>query len=481
MKKWPSYFPTFMSRLWFQLAISYTLLSFCALVVLYLTLLPIKDYKNFNEAMTLENIEQAVMGELLIVSQAILYQNNPIWWGKAQAGINEALLHIGIGSGVSLYRITNTSDPKIYIEITDEASKVLWPEGVQHPPEIVERFAAQKNDLPPHDTVKWLVEKKVAWINIPITDEVENKIGYLKVLFVAEFDLGVQIQTVLDFLLKAWRALFVLAVPIGIACGLLASRYVTTQLRKIDDVTDSWRRGNFDERIELPVDDVLVRHSNQLNDMAQDLDLYLNLKQNLAVSDERNRVARELHDTVKQKLFALGLQLATAKTKPVIDEANEHICEAESITREAQQDLMEIITQLRPAGTTDIPLFDRIEMIAAGFRRRFDVSIDIIHANSSQFNGHTEHHVLRIVQESLINAVRHGQASQITIALKIEKDTVFLSISDNGGGFETDKKNGGFGITSMRDRVRDLTQGTFEIQSSVGSGTQITISWKNAI
>lgn len=58
-------------------------------------------------------------------------------------------------------------------------------------------------------------------------------------------------------------------------------------------------------------------------------------------------MARELHDTVKQKLFALGLQLATAKAKPaVMEAAREHILEAETITREAQHDLMEIITQL---------------------------------------------------------------------------------------------------------------------------------------
>lgn len=50
-----------------------------------------------------------------------------------------------------------------------------------------------------------------------------------------------------------------------------------------------------------------MRHSEHLNNMARDLEMYLNLKQNLAISDERNRLARELHDTVKQKLFALGL------------------------------------------------------------------------------------------------------------------------------------------------------------------------------
>jgi NarL family two-component system sensor histidine kinase LiaS len=207
--------------------------------------------------------------------------------------------------------------------------------------------------------------------------------------------------------------------------------------------------------------------------------MYLSLKQNLAVSDERNRVGRELHDTVKQKLFALGLQLATAKAKPaVMEAAHEHILEAETITREAQHDLMEIITQLRPAGTSDTSLFERIGMIADDFRRRFGVSIELSHSDCAQANGHAEHHVLRIVQESLMNAVRHGEASKIVIAGKIEHDTTTLTIADNGSGFDTDEKTGGFGITSMRDRVRYLPHGTFEIKSSAGVGTEITLSWK---
>jgi NarL family two-component system sensor histidine kinase LiaS len=304
-------------------------------------------------------------------------------------------------------------------------------------------------------------------------------IGRLRVLYIAEFNPWVQLQSVFNFLLYTWGYVFLLSLPIGIICALVAARYVTRQLQKMNEVTESWRRGNFEERIALPRDDVLIRHSQYLNGMAQDLEMYLSLKQNLAVIDERNRVARELHDTVKQKLFALGLQLATAKAEPaVIEAAREHILEAEDITREAQHDLMEIITQLHPAGTSDVSLYDRIDMIADDFRRRFDVSLELNHSEPVQCNAHTEHHVLRIVQESLMNAVRHGKASKIVIASKIDQDNATLTIVDNGSGFDTDKKTGGFGLVSMRHRVRDLPHGTFEIKSTVGAGTQIKLSWR---
>jgi len=214
--------------------------------------------------------------------------------------------------------------------------------------------------------------------------------------------------------------------------------------------------------------------------MAQDLELFLRLKENIAVSDERTRLARELHDTVKQKLFALGLQLATAKARaPVMDASREHILEAEVITREAQHDLMEIITQLRPSGISNTTLYQSISIIAEDFRRRFSVNIELNNFDLARFNAHSEHQVLRVIQESLMNAVRHGKASQIVITGKIEYDIAILTITDNGRGFTVGKKTSGLGITSMRDRVHDLPQGTFDIKSTVGTGTQITLSWEN--
>jgi NarL family two-component system sensor histidine kinase LiaS len=140
---------------------------------------------------------------------------------------------------------------------------------------------------------------------------------------------------------------------------------------------------------------------------------------------------------------------------------------------------MEIITQLRPAGTSNTSLYERIGMIADDFKRRFDVGIELNCSVPVQCNAHTEHHVLRIVQEALMNAARHGNASKIVIASKVDHDITTLTIADNGSGFVADKKTGGFGITSMRDRVRDLPHGTFEIKSTAGVGTQIILSWKN--
>ncbi len=482
MKKWLDYCPVFMRRLWCQLAISYTLLSFCAMILLVVMLYGANDYSDFHQIYTLDNVVERVASEKLTVAQAIRDADTTEWLDRARDNICEKLINMEIGSDTAIYRITNSSRPEVYIQITDRHGHLLLSDPAQFSEKIAAWFSKPEKPLSEESSVRWLAESGPIWVDMPIADNDGAIIGRLRVLYSAEFNFWVQLQSVFDFLIYTWRLLLILSVPIGIASGLLAARYVKNQLQKMNEVTENWRQGNFEARIALPSDDVLIRHSQYLNDMAQDLEMYLSLKQNLAVSDERNRVARELHDTVKQKLFALGLQLATAKSKPaVIESAQEHILEAEAITREAQHDLMEIITQLRPAETSNISFYARIGMIAGDFQRRFDVNIELNHSEPVLFNAHTERHLLRIVQESLLNAVRHGKATQIVIASSADQGVVKLTITDNGNGFDPDKKTDGFGLISMRDRVRDLPHGVFEIKSALGLGTQITLLWKNAV
>lgn len=374
MKNVLNYCPAFMKRLWCQLAISYSLLAFCAITLLTIMLYGIDDYHDFQAAITLKKIEKLVVSEKLTVAQAIRDADNMAWWNQARENIREKLTNLEHVNGSSIYRITSSSLPEVYIQISDRNDQPLMSDPVNLPEKIAATFAAQEKLPADESSVKWLTENGSIWVDMPITAGHDGIIGRLRVLYIAKFSIWVQLKSIYYFLHTTWSFLLLLSVPIGIACGLVAARYVTKQLQKMNEVTESWRQGNFDARIALPNDDVLVRHSQHLNDMAQDLELFLSLKQSIAVSDERTRLARELHDTVKQKLFALGLQLATAKTKPTVTEtACEHILEAEAINREAQHDLMEIITQLRPAGTSDASLFERIEMITDDFRRRFGV------------------------------------------------------------------------------------------------------------
>lgn len=322
MRNWFNRCPAFMKRLWCQLAVSCTLLTFCAMTLLIGMLYGIDDYNDFRASITPNKVEGLVAREKLTVAQAIRDSNNAEWLGKACDSIREILANLEHGNGISIYRITSSSRPEVYIQIADRENQPLLSDPVTLPEKVETQFATQESSTQQ-------TEDGAIWIDMPITNGRDEIIGHLRVLYIAEFSIWIQFQSILSFLRDVWLSVFFCSIPVGIICGLLASRYVTRQLQKMNNVTENWRKGNFDARIELPDDDVLIRHSQHLNDMARDLEMYLNLKQNIAVSDERNRVARELHDTVKQKIFALGLQLATAKTKPAVMEfASEQIIES---------------------------------------------------------------------------------------------------------------------------------------------------------
>lgn len=117
-------------------------------------------------------------------------------------------------------------------------------------------------------------------------------------------------------------------------------------------------------------------------------------------------------------------------------------------------------------------------MIAEDFQRRFDIQVTYDHTGTADFSAHIEHHVLRIVQESLMNAVRHGKASRITISSVTTHSGAILTIADNGIGFDSHRKSTGFGITSMRERAQDIPNGTLKIRSITGNGTQVILAWE---
>lgn len=460
-------------RLWCQLAISYALLAFAAMSLLMMLMYAKNDYKDFYATNTPAQVERILSAELPAVAQAIRNPGDTAWLARVRDAIRDRLIHMERGSDGTVYRITNSSRPQVHIQIRDRQDRIL----LSDPPVFPEPSASAgigdgRQPTSDHGAIR---------VDLPISDGDEVVRGRLRVLFTATFDPWVQFTSIVAFLLNIWDYLLLCSVPIGLACGWIAARYVTGQLQKMNVVTASWRQGHFEARIALPTDDVLMRHSRHLNEMAADLAQLVGLKNAMAVADERNRVARELHDTVKQKLFALGLQLATAKSRPAVMEvARDHILEAELITREAQHDVLEIITQLRPTTAEADTLSGRMSAVADDFRRRFDAVVDIDLAYAARFPAQVEHHLVRIVQEALMNAVRHGRATRIAIRGRSERGRATLTISDNGCGFDAGRDSSGFGMTSMRERAHGLAGGAFDLRSAANAGTTITLSWDHA-
>jgi len=145
------------------------------------------------------------------------------------------------------------------------------------------------------------------------------------------------------------------AVFVGALFGFLTARGLTKRIKHVSDAADAWTQGDFSVYAQDQSGDELGQLSRRLNSMAEQLQNLLESRGELATLEERNRLARDLHDSVKQQVFATTMQLGAAKTLIQSDPsaALEHILEAEKLARQSQQELAFLIQGLRPAALDD--------------------------------------------------------------------------------------------------------------------------------
>jgi len=203
--------------------------------------------------------------------------------------------------------------------------------------------------------------------------------------------------------------------------------------------------------------------------------------QDLAVAEERNRLARDLHDSVKQQVFAATMQLGAAR---VMLERAPHaaappVIEAERLSRQAGMELSLLIHELRPVALGAGGLPAALRAYATDWARQSGVPADVQVRDERPLPPAAEHALLRITQEALANVARHSQARAVTIHLAYEPKAVTLAIADDGRGFDPSQVARGVGLDSMRERVQALG-GQLKVASGVGAGTMITAHYDEA-
>ena len=235
--------------------------------------------------------------------------------------------------------------------------------------------------------------------------------------------------------------------------------------------------------------------------MAQELRELVALRQNLAMAEERNRLARELHDTVKQQVFATSMQIGAAKSLLERDADTNHsdvrarLETAEELARGAQSELTAILEQLRP-GSYPTPVqstlsalsgeadsrawLESIEHFAREWSRQSGIELSFkCDLEPPLLSAATGQSLLRLVQEALSNVARHSKAARAQIQLSLSsthlQSTLILEIVDNGCGFEPDNAPRGMGLRNMRERAESLPDGRFFIQSRRGHGTLVRV------
>lgn len=194
------------------------------------------------------------------------------------------------------------------------------------------------------------------------------------------------------------------------------------------------------------------------------------------ISEERHRIAREIHDSVSQDLFALTMLLGTMKMLSPEDEQYQKIfSQVNKLSMQAQNELRALLLHLRPIALANRTLAEGIEHLFMELKSKVNVAFE---TQLSEVNlpANVEDHLFRIVQELLSNALRHANATAIRCELSKEKNQVVLNFADDGQGFDVEavKKNSGYGLKNIAERIDDMA-GHMQIISQVGLGTQIRL------
>jgi signal transduction histidine kinase len=193
----------------------------------------------------------------------------------------------------------------------------------------------------------------------------------------------------------------------------------------------------------------------------------------LAVVEERNRLARDLHDSVKQQVFAISMQLSAAKTSlSEADKAFPSIVEAERLAQQAGAELTTLINALRPPALERKTLATAVREYVEEWSRQNKISIERNIDSSISLVQQSEQALFRVLQEALANVARHSRADKVVVELKADDNAVTLSIADNGIGFDAKQIAKGIGLDSMQERLIAVN-GKVEVLSERSQGTRV--------
>lgn len=188
------------------------------------------------------------------------------------------------------------------------------------------------------------------------------------------------------------------------------------------------------------------------------LEEYARKSEEMAKTRERNRLAREIHDTIGHALtgIATGLEACTELISIDVNKTKEQIIKIADLARKGLLDVRRSVRQLRPDALERFTLLPALQKLTEDINGCTNTRVVLkIEGQPPQMNADEEETIYRVVQESITNAVRHGDAKEISIAIRFDNFNVVLEINDNGAGCGIIKE--GFGLRHIRERVEMLS------------------------
>lgn len=289
-------------------------------------------------------------------------------------------------------------------------------------------------------------------------------------------------------------ALTVIVLPIGfgIGFGFYQSFRIKRKLERLRETLLLWEKGNLTLSMPNLGEDELGRLGEQLGRISGKWENQVTTLQRLsthnaqlaeqarvsAIVEERQRLARELHDAVSQQLFAISMT-ATAVGRTLdkdFDKAQRQIALIEEMAAVAQSEMRALLLHLRPVYLEGKGLEQGLQELIKELKVKVPIEIVFEMDPDVHLLKGVENHLFRIVQEAISNTLRHAKASRLEIRLNRRGETVRMTLRDDGIGFEMDdSKQTSYGLSNMQERIVE-TGGSIQFITAPGKGTRIDIT-----
>jgi signal transduction histidine kinase len=200
-----------------------------------------------------------------------------------------------------------------------------------------------------------------------------------------------------------------------------------------------------------------------------------------AVTDERNRLARDLHDAVSQTLFSASI---IAEVLPRLweknpEEGRRRLEEIRQLTRGALAEMRTLLFELRPSALADADTSHLMHQLVESLSGRLRIPVDVQIDKDCPLPPDVKVAFYRIAQEALNNIIKHSGATAAKVVLNCRPSGVFLSINDNGTGFDpATGRPGSLGVGIMHDRAAEIGASLI-VESKVGAGSTVTVIWNH--
>jgi signal transduction histidine kinase len=270
--------------------------------------------------------------------------------------------------------------------------------------------------------------------------------------------------------------MFLVALPVGALFGWLVTRGLRRRLVTLSSASQAWSKGDFSVTPRDPSGDEIGELTRNLNGMAEQLQTLIQTHDELARLEERNRLARDLHDTVKQQTYATRMQLTAAKNLlgPDPSAAAGHLDTALQLNRDTQQELKLIIDELRPAALEGKGLAQALKEYAERWQEHTGIRVKTTISGERSLPFEVEQALYRVLQEALANIARHAEADAVGLSLGMSPEKVTLVVADNGRGFDVATVSpSSYGLAGMRARLSEVG-GMLRVESTLSAGTTLT-------